>query len=72
MTTDAQDRIIKQLEDRYHKMACEQLEDGSLKITAERFGIGAAVWKRTVVVDSNGVILSDQEFDIDSYEDFKR
>lgn len=70
VTTDAQDRIVKQLEDRYHKMSCEPQEDGSLKITAERWGIGSVVWRRTVMVDPNGVITSDEEIDIDCYEDF--
>lgn len=69
-TTDAQDRILKQLEDRYHKMKCEPRSDGSLKITAERWGIGSTVWKRTVVVDPVGNITHDEEIAIDSYEDF--
>lgn len=70
-TTDAQDRIVKQLEDRYHKMTCTPLPDGSLEIKAERWGIGSTLWLRTVVVSQTGSITSDQEFDIDNYEDFK-
>lgn len=70
-STDAQDRIIKQLEDRYHGMKCSPQPDGSLEIKARRFGVGHTVWMRTVVVDANGVILSDEEIDIDNYEDFQ-
>jgi hypothetical protein len=69
-STDAQDRIVKQLGDRYHRMQCLPQEDGSLKILADRAGVGSVLWRRTVLVDVNGVVLSDEEIDIDSYEDF--
>lgn len=69
-TTDAQDRIVKQMEDRYHSMKCEPQPDGSLKISAERWGIGSTLWLRTVIVTQQGVITKDSEIDIDNYEDF--
>lgn len=70
VTSDAQDRIIKQLEDRYHSMTCSPQPDGSLEIKAKRWGIGNVVWQRTVVVTQEGQIAKDEEIDIDDYSDF--
>lgn len=59
-STDAQDRIIKQLEDRYERMECCPQPDGSLKITAYRMTVGATEWVRVVTVAPNGHITHDE------------
>lgn len=71
MTSDAQDRIVKQLEDRYPMMDCTPLDDGSLKIHCRRTGIGSVLWERNLVVGADGKIIRDsEEQDTDSFEDF--
>lgn len=71
MTTDPQDRIVKQLGDRYVMTRCDQLPDGSLKITASRLGSGRIAYRRTVLVAPGGTILTDTgEQEHDDYSDF--
>jgi hypothetical protein len=71
VSSDAQDRVVKQLEDRYDRMACEPQDDGSLKVTARHFGVGLTVWERVLRIARDGTILSDtDDYDIDNYEEF--
>lgn len=71
MTSDAQDRVVKQLGDRYDRLKCEPRVDSSLRVVARQFGVGAVLWERVLIVAENGSILRDTgEYDIDSYEDF--
>ena len=70
MTTQAEDHIVKQLEDRYHTLACSQQSDGSLHITADRIGTGKVAWRRVVKVTAGGRIVHDTgEFEYDDYHD---
>lgn len=71
MTSDAQDRIVKQVGDRYMMTRCDQEADGSLKITATRTGVGHVAYRRVVVVDVGGKIVTDTgEQEHDNYSDF--
>jgi hypothetical protein len=59
MTSDGQDRIVKQLEDRYTAMECTQHPDGSLTITAKRTALGGVSMRRIVVVGQAGDVIQD-------------
>lgn len=69
MSTDDQDRIVKQLENRYDRMHCEPQPDEGLKITAHVTTVGAVTWERIVVVSTDGEIVSDSgEYEHTAYD----